>query len=459
MSETNPPRTSLDAEASLALRALLVDIFPSADALRGFVRRAPGLAGLHAEQRAPTCSIGEFVDDLIALAERHGLLGPLLEALSRDFPAEAPRLNPLRARLCLSPLPTIEPTNDLLMDNWAYQDITELFIDGPSDIPIEEIRVGEELSAIALPWPAVALESLLATLSGVALHDRFMVEEKQIGAWNEDGSPLIDLAHRSIIQPIPEPEDLPLTRSGLYQRLFVAPPLARAHQLLRAARNDPARSRGHEHLSSVLWGSVGYVARSAHLGVPYCAHPVRRRFLRQTPFTTVPDALTLTVGAIDRARAERFLAIKQATSLSLDLTLPPILVAIINDARTRDDLVPVALQLRNEFRDLRRWIALFNQALRDPAANVDRILEYQHTLQKVAEAASLPGVHRYHVVSQTIDNMPGPHRQAGLIMERLIQAKPGVELIDKLIGLFEIRRTSLATRVKEHLRTALLAPA
>lgn len=100
---------------------------------------------------------------------------------------------------------------------------------------------------------------------------------------------------------------------------------------------------------SVLWGSVGCVARSAHLGVPYCAHPVRRRFLRQTPFTKVPDALT--------------------------------------------------------------------------------------------------------------DNMPAPHRQAGLIMERLIQAKPGVALIDKLIDLFEIKGTSLAARVKEHLRPTLLSPA
>jgi len=129
----------------------------------------------------------------------------------------------------------------------------------------------------------------------------------------------------------------------------------------------------------------------------------------------------LTLGEIDRGHAERLRAIERETSVALSLVVPPLLVDIIGDATDREGLLKVALQRREAYRDLRRWLAYFQQAIRD--GDVERMMEYQATIKRCVDLATsteYAGVHRYSVVSRIIDEMPGQHRRAALIMDKLL---------------------------------------
>lgn len=447
----------LDPKTDKLLNTILLENLPTGHALRGFLNRVPCLGQVSQRLSEPGSAAEGYAADLVAAVARDGGLPLLIEALARDFPHEQGRLNDVRGVLGAPPVSFVEPSHDLLMDNMAHQFVAELFQDGPSDEETDDLIVGEEIRALRLPYVAVALESLLSVLGNLVLHEHICVEERFAHAWGVWDSPLLGLAKARILLPIKEPEGLAATRSKLYRELFVSPALAAAHLRLCRAMSRPTKTQEESYLSTILWGAAGHLARSAHLGIPYIAQPIRRRFLAQTPFVQRPDAVTLTLGKIDRAQAERFAAIERETSLAVGLVVPPLLVDILGDASGCDDLLKVALQRRDDYRDLRRWLAYFQQAIRDK--DVERMMEYQATIKRCVDLAISPeyaGTHRYSVVSRVIDEMPGFHRRAALIMDKLLLARAGEDMMAKLLRFFEITGTSLESPVSSYLRENVL---
>lgn len=213
--------------------------------------------------------------------------------------------------------------------------------------------------------------------------------------------------------------------------------------------------------SKILWGSVGYLARSAALGVTYTGHPARRRFLAQTPLALgLHDAASITIGALDELRIRRFVAAGELASSILGLVVPPLIVDIVEEARTPDDLFRVALQHRHHYRDLRRWLAHFQRALNDRDAA--RIKEYHDAIETFVKYASRSrerGLLRHDIASRTIQGLPGFHRAVASRFERIVASARGERVVDKLLEMFEISGTSLETVALLHLQTTVLAPA
>lgn len=432
---------------------------PSAHWIRGIVASHFGDGRLLAELPDPSGSIASYADAVADALTRPALVDEaFLAHLALNLPNEQRDINDIRRMLSI-PMHIEEAVSfDGLMDNWVYQDVAEMYADGPGDQPVGFVSVGEdELAWHTECWSGVALESLLAVLSGIVLRDRFFVEERYINAWSGDDSPVLGLHAGGILCPFPEPADLWKVRSPLYKRLLHTPALQRLHKRnLTVLRETGAPD--HEYETTVVWGAIGYLARSAVLGVTYVGHPARRRFLAQTPLSEGhQDAAVLTIGRIDAARARYLAAMAKTTAITLGLVVPPLLVNIIEEARTREDLVIVALQYRERYSDLRRWLAHFQRALYD--GDAERIMEYHATIQSVRaslECAQAYGSLRHDIASRTILTLPGLHRPAAVILERLARTPSGEAAIDRLLELFEISGTLLETPVLMHLRETVM---
>lgn len=444
-------------------RKLLLEIFvanaSSVHWIRGFVADGSDGVRLCTELPDTVVSLAYYAEQVASLLHREGRIDQeLLDRLEQRFPHEQSRINGLRGLLGLGLAIERPPSFDLLMDNWAFQDVAELFAEGPIDRGVGAIQVGEEeLSWRAECWTGVALESLLSILSGIVLRDRFLVDETYVDAWNADDSPVLGLHAGGILVPFPEPEGLSRVRSVLYKDLFRALSLQRAHQENIAILRSTGRPSG-SYDSEVMWGAVGYLARSAVLGATYVGHPARKRFLAQTPLGSQrPDAADFVISALEGARAQNIAALKHLTTLTLGLVVPPLLIDIIRDARSPEELVLVALQHRERYVDLRRWLAHFQRALDEH--DHERIQEHSdalRTLLSCLDETRCRGSLRHDIASRTILNLPGLHRPAAVLLERLAVPRSGEEAVDKLLDLFDVAGTVLETPVLTHLRTTVM---
>ncbi len=274
-----------------------------------------------AELPDPGGSVAGYADAVaLALKRRNLLDDKFLSVLERELPHEQEAINEIRRALSL-PMHVEEIAYfDSLMDNWIYQDVAQLYADGPRNDVVAFVSVGEE----DLAWrresgPGVALESLLTVLSGIVLRDRFFVEERHIDSWSTEDSPVLGLQAGGMLCPFPEPPELWKIRSPLYRDLFHTPALKRLHQKNSLAMRESG-APANEYETAVTWGAIGYLARSAVLGVTYSGHPARRDFLAQTPFVDARrDAAVLTIDAIEGARKRYLAEIEDTAVVTLDL--------------------------------------------------------------------------------------------------------------------------------------------
>lgn len=435
------------------LYALLRESAPSAHWIRGLLYAHFGEHPLFAEFPDPSVSVAQYAQEAAAKLLRDGLIDEaLLDYVEHVLPGEANRVNDIRRSLKLRMHIELPVSIDLLTDNWVYQDIAELFAFGPKIDTWLTVHVSDTLQWTPLCWTGLALESLLSVLSGIVLRDRFLVEEQHISAWTNKKSPVLALHASDILHPIAEPDGSQQLRSRLYREFFQAPPLWQWHLDNAAAYRETGRSR-NEYSSAVLWGSIGYLARSALLGVTYVGHPVRRKFLGQTPLVQPgTGAVERTLATLDAIRAKYIAATEDATTRLIRYILPPLLVDILENSRTYDELILVALQYREKYKDLRRWLAHFQKALHENDS--PRIREYEATLATVG--ASFTGTAtctiNYDVASRIVQSQAGLHRPSAMILERVARTKPGEAVLDRLLDLFEISGTALELPVLTHLR-------
>ncbi len=440
--------------------ALLVELLgrnaPAAHWIHGLLLRVLGDQSLGPELPTPAGSAVDYSAVVVPALFRRGLVDPpLLDALERALPHESSAVNDIRRTLNI-PMHVEMPVGfDMLTDNWIYQDIAELFSQGPREGVRGLVTVGhDELKWSTADWCGIALESLLTVLGAIVLRDRMLVEQNYVEAWISESSPVLGLHAGGILCPIPDPDGLPQVRSRYYREIFHVPALQRWHKdQVAAMRTSPEAASGYG--SAVLWGSVGYLARGALLNVTYVGHPVRRRFLAQSGLVRSDgDAAARTFTTIDAVRG-RYLAVLEDTATRLlRLVVPPLLVEIIENASTPEDLVLAALQLREEYRPLRQWLAQFQRAL--DTGNREYVLECESMLAGVKKTCETFGSQRHEVASRTIHTEAGLHRPAAIILERLARTRAGDAAIDRLLDMFDISGTVLETPVLTHLRTEVM---
>lgn len=392
---SNPP-TKVES-----LDRLLVSLFSTTTALRGFLRDLPDGSELEASVPEGTHRTDLAHAATLVLLRRGAVDGEFFSRLTRKFPGRRARIAET-ARVFGLEAPTAEPltggsdrgepVSSLLVDNWLLQDVANFFQGRLEHQPAPYLEIDQTASShrYRRGWAISSqVGSVLSFVTELVLRDHLLVAQDFADAWQGNDAGLDSLVHSALVRPVRLSTDwarFKQRRGRIVSQLCVTPSLravqAQIEQDFVARR--PASEPMH---SQVVYGTAGNLARSALIGVPHLPHPLRQYLLMQTSFSG-RDAVALVQGWIQRERAALFERVMPAGLLRAGhATVAPIAVLALMESQDTSDLLRVALQLRDHYAPLREWLAYYQQALQveDP----DALMECNEML------ASLEGfIHR-----------------------------------------------------------------
>ena len=221
------------------------------------------------------------------------------------------------------------------------------------------------------------------------------------------------------------------------------------------------RSTSSPHLSALIWGGAGILARSDLTSTPYFGHPVRRRLIEQTRlFYNQPSSVQQFEKFIETERTKMFRYRNERFGGAMArVVLPPIPAYIIEESNSVHDLIPVAVQMRDKYVGLRQWLAEYQQAIGEE--DEKKQLRFEQTLTAVgksiqvkygAEKAGSLGISlsaaffKADVSRRLVD---GTLNRFGVrsTLAKLIMAPRGQQALTKLIGMLGESKSSLGRTV------------
>ena len=147
----------------------------------------------------------------------------------------------------------------------------------------------------------------------------------------------------------------------------------------RAYAKDGSTKDGF--LSQLLWGGAGMLARADYFNLPYIPHPARARlFSRAGIILEAPTAAAKLAEFVSGERAKIYKRL--GGGVAAEIQLAPVVVQIVESSRDVTDIVPTALQLRDEYKKLRAWLAKLQRAFSE--GNTKDILAHNKELESVA---------------------------------------------------------------------------
>ncbi|MEJ0098500.1 MAG: hypothetical protein WDO12_01630 [Pseudomonadota bacterium] len=259
---------------------------------------------------------------------------------------------------------------DLITDNWTLQDVNELLVSGLSPTPVGQIALSQDKQSHTfanVPAAVIQLDCLLTLITNLVIYDELIVDQAFINTWDQEHPQLSRLTSTSLVKPVvfdPNAETLAAVREEIVDRMAVTPSLKavadenRKSWELTGQATDP-------HMSAVLWGGAGMLARSHLLSAPYFGHPFRRALITESGFLAARrDAWARTEEIVSAARTKMFrFRHSEIDGALASFNLPPIAVQVIEAASSADDLLLSAITLRDKYATLREWLSTYRDAL------------------------------------------------------------------------------------------------
>jgi hypothetical protein len=357
----------------------------------------------------------------------------------------------------------------VISDNWSLQNISELLVEGLDSSDFSYIIIDRKKDSYTynkISSAIIKIEAIFDFLTDIILRDQILVDEKFTYAWKQYESPLEEAADVGIVRAFPfleDPEKLMEPRNEFVNRLCVTSDLKRDHEINRSGW-DKSRQTKYSNLSQTLWGGAGMLARGFVYEKGYTPHPIRRRlFISAGIAMPSEDAVIQLKNIINEKRARIASACHNNDELySLTINMPPLPIKVIQESSSVNDLISVALQLRQEYQELRNWLGYFQQALSD--GSYKDILKFKKIL---------------HSISLYVDSMMGivdpnsPTFTAGIgvlkiafkgqplnairnqfgvraMINNLIVSRFGNDDLKKFLSFFGHRNTTLGMRILEH---------
>lgn len=359
-------------------------------------------------------------------------------------------------------------SNAIISDNWSLQYIAELLTKGLDEADSHYIIIDREKDSHEYKPVASAIiyiESLFDFLTDIVLRDQIIVEEKFEHTWRRHGSPLIMAANAGVIRSFPflgDDEMLKRPRDEIVNRLCVTSTLKRDHKE-NTSGWEKNRVTPNKYLSQTLWGGAGMLARGFVYEKGYTPHPVRKRFLIEAGIAIGNDAAVRLSNLMDEKRASIASAHRNNDELhTLTISIPPLPIRIIQESSTPNDLVTVALQIREEYQELRNWLRCYQKALSD--GSYKDILKFQKILHSIStyidsllgvtdsNAATYTagiGVFKIAMKGQPINAIRNQFGLRSMINELIVNSS-GYADLKKLLGFFGHRDTVVGMKVVEH---------
>lgn len=361
-------------------------------------------------------------------------------------------------------------SSDLLIDNWTLQAAERLLLDGcDAD---ESVALSVDGAANNSEWVPKAtatadLAALLRLLTDVITRDHLLVDEAFLSTWGREKSPLIVLRESGIVAghrvPAPPSEARALT-AEIVEHLCVTPSLKAAQRENQESWNS-RRNILHPPQSTIVWGAAGYLMRSHYLGLPYSGHPLRAVALEQTLFRSARSDVTLGVEQwlLDQRKAV-FEAVIPGSHVTIGMILPPFVVEIIETSTSASDLITTALQYRDEYADLRRWLHGYQEAVErdDIAAMVkhrDVLRSVEDNVKRRVHSSKNGGTSLSVSLAFVSASLPSiaplewAKNKVGVraALNRLVFSKRGDQSFTRLLRLFGEGSTKLGRRIAHEL--------
>lgn len=359
-------------------------------------------------------------------------------------------------------------SQSIISDNWALQDISELLVNGMDDSEGNYVaidRANDSYEYTNTPRAVIQTEALFDFITDIILRDQILVEEQYTSVWDQYGSPLDSALDEGIIRPYPfmvDKEKLIEPTTEFTDRLCVTSTLKSDHEenSIGWAENQHVP---HGYLSQTLWGGAGMLARGFIYEKGYTPHPVRKRlFIDAGIYMPGEDAVSQLSNVITEKRAKLFsVNLKQDELHSLTINMLPLPIKVIQESNSIKDLITVALQLREEYQELRNWLGCYQQALNDGSYN--DIAKFQNILHSISQYVdSKMGIVDSNAPTFTVnldvlkvvfkgDPINVIQNQFGVrsMINNLIVSRSGNSDLKKYLNLFGQKDTTIGLKVLE----------
>lgn len=273
----------------------------------------------------------------------------------------------------------------LLADNWTFQNAGEFMCEGLRGDEASELVVSEKEESFRYQdvlADVVRFDALCQVLNHLVLSDEVWVEEKFAGMW-EDFAPLMLARTARIVVPKPftdfQGEWIP-AREAMGDQLCVNKALRKAHRKNKRqwvkdeTTPDPL-------LSQLVWGGSGMLARADYFKLPYAPHPLREKLVRQVSGLNGPDARLRLTEFVSSERLKIFRQMGKSGFVGT-IHLPPIVVEAIEASTDLSDLVKTALQMRDRYKNVRKWLGQMQRDLSNE--DIKKVLAQEKRLQSIS---------------------------------------------------------------------------
>lgn len=354
----------------------------------------------------------------------------------------------------------------VVADNWSLQDISTLFNEGfEQDQAGELVLSNESHSYIPVSSAVIQTEALFDFVTDLVLRDEILVEETFTSAWEKINSPILKAKNLGVISAYPfsaDSEQIADARERIVEHICTTPSLRSAHQKNVDGWNT-SRTTPDRLLSATLWGGAGMCARSYVHEKGYTPHPLRKRLFVNTGFMLpASDATHQLTTFLSDKRVKVTKKIYGNDSLfSAYVNIPAVPLRVIQEAASAEQIITVALEMRDDFQLLRDWLKMFQNAM--GADDAKRLLEFRKQLDSVSDyidkkigfgAKSNPvtmeaGVGIFKFVTQfnpieTIQNQFGVRAT----LNKLIFGGTGQAAIRKYIRMFDEQGSSVGYEIE-----------
>ena len=364
-------------------------------------------------------------------------------------------------------------SSSLLMDNWLLVEVSTCLMGGLSAEELyKPFWVQNKHQWLSVPTAIDQLDALFSLLMGLVLREVIIVDEKYSNSWRElfainylEEKGVLRVESASFDEE--QLEEYNKRKEAYLTELFRRPKFiddALIAGLILESSKVTADSPIARYASQVIFGVTHYLSLSEHFNLPYIGHPDRKRLLEKTIFPYKHfDAVAGVTNFIDKERVRVYRQVLPSfENRVVTAILPPIIVEIIENSSSLDDLIPVAMQVRSKYKKLREWLMEYQNAFQDE--DPEGLAKHKRVLNAVSsDLNSLLGESTQGETFMSLSfgwvSLPLPIRGINRITQRLgiramlnnlILSKQGKSSLRKLLSIFGEEGSLLGKRVQSH---------
>ncbi|MEQ9265036.1 MAG: hypothetical protein RLN81_07450 [Balneolaceae bacterium] len=352
--------------------------------------------------------------------------------------------------------------NQILLDNWTLQEISQLNQLGLSTTEADKIVINKEKDSHIfeeIPHGFVQIQALFTFLQNIILRDTIILDDGFTYVWEHD-SFLQKIESEGLLKTHPfQEEKYSDVRKAVVDELCVTSSIRSIQELNEKEWELYGRSYNN-YMSALIWGGAGMLARAQIYDIFYQGHPLREYAFTQSRITN-RDAFSETMSFISTQKTKLlYFDDENTNAIQVRFSLPPFISTVIEESNDFHELFITALQMRENYKDLREWIKKFQLAL--DSENSDSIVKHMNTLKSVQEFIekkySPDKFGKLELSFDVLNLSPSISITAPInavknklgvrsTINKLILNKPGRSSVKKLLKMLDEENSKLGTRV------------